>query len=120
MEESSNDYCYYSGLPSPMAYMDLNLDTVKKTLTKAELDRVIEMAWEDRTPFEAIKFQFGLNETDVKLLMKKHLKFASYKVWRIRVEACKTKHLKLRNNNINRFKSKLQRQITHNKISKKN
>ena len=48
-----------------------------KELNEVEIDRIIEMAWEDRTPFDAIKFQFGLSEADVKALMKKELKFSS-------------------------------------------
>jgi len=65
---------------------------LQRELTDIEINRIIEMAWEDRTPFEAIQFQFGLAEADVKVLMKKELKFSSYKLWRIRVENCKTKH----------------------------
>jgi uncharacterized protein (TIGR03643 family) len=84
-----------------------------------EINRIIEMAWEDRTPFDAITFQFGLKEDDVKALMKKTLKFSSYKLWRKRVESCQTKHLKKRISEINRFKSKAQRTITSNKISKR-
>lgn len=84
-----------------------------------EINRIIEMAWEDRTPFDAITFQFGLKEDDVKALMKKTLKFSSYKLWRERVESCQTKHLKKRISEINRFKSKAQRTITSNKISKR-
>ena len=57
-------------------------------LTELQIDRIIEMAWEDRTPFEAIRFQFGLAEADVKALMKKELKFKSYTLWRARVENC--------------------------------
>ena len=91
----------------------------KKDFTDIEIDRIIEMAWEDRTPFDAIKFQFGLNEADVKALMKKELKFSSYKLWRERVENCKTKHLAKRVEGIDRFKCKLQRAITNNKISKR-
>ena len=91
----------------------------KKDFTDIEIDRIIEMAWEDRTPFDAIKFQFGLSEADVKALMKKELKFSSYKLWRNRVENCKTKHLTKRVKNIDRFKCKLQRAITNNKISKR-
>ena len=90
-----------------------------KNFTDIELDRIIEMAWEDRTPFDAIKFQFGINEADVKVLMKKELKFNSYKLWRKRVENCKTKHLAKRVEDINRFKCKLQRTISNNKISKR-
>jgi uncharacterized protein (TIGR03643 family) len=84
-----------------------------------EIDRIIEMAWEDRTPFDAIKFQFGLVEADVKALMKKELKFSSYKLWRKRVENCKTKHAAMRVDGIDRFKCKLQRAISNNKISKR-
>lgn len=84
-----------------------------------ELDRIIEMAWEDRTPFEAISYQFHLSEADVKVLMKKELKFRSYKLWRKRVENCKTKHLHRRVEGIDRFKCSLQRSISNNKISKR-
>ena len=84
-----------------------------------EIDRIIEMAWEDRTPFDAIKFQFSLNEAQVKELMKRELKFSSYVRWRNRVESCKTKHNAKRSLAINRFKSKAQRVITQNKVSKK-
>ena len=86
------NYCHYSGLPSPMAYMEEEIRADNKELSIHDIDRVIEMAWEDRTPFDAIKQQFGLNENDVKSLMKKTLKFSSYKRWRKRVENCKTKH----------------------------
>jgi len=88
-------------------------------LTPEQVDRIIEMAWEDRTTFDAIKEQFGLNESEVKALMKRELKFSSYKLWRARVENCKTKHAAKRNFEIDRFKSKAQKQITNNKISKR-
>ena len=88
-------------------------------LENEDINRIIEMAWEDRTPFDAIKFQFGLLEADVKALMKKELKFSSYKLWRERVENCKTKHAKKRVDGIDRFKCNLQRAITNNKISKR-
>ena len=88
-------------------------------LTIAQIDRVIEMAWEDRTPFDAIKFQFGLLESEVKELMKGQLKFKSYVLWRERVENCKTKHIAKRVEGIDRFKCNLQRAITNNKISKR-
>ena len=91
----------------------------KKEFTAIQMDRIIEMAWEDRTTFEAIKFQFDLNEADVKVLMKNQLKFSSYKLWRKRVENCKTKHLAKRVVGIDRFKCNLQRAITNNKISKR-
>jgi uncharacterized protein (TIGR03643 family) len=92
---------------------------MKNNLQPEDIDRIIEMAWEDRTPFDAIQFQFGLAEADVKALMKKELKFSSYRLWRERVENCQTKHLKKRNSEIDRFKCKLQRTITKNKISKR-
>ena len=88
-------------------------------LPSADVDRIIEMAWEDRTPFDAIEFQFGLREDDVKILMKNNLKLNSYKLWRARVGDSKTKHVKKRIEGIVRFKSNLQRTITHNKISKR-
>lgn len=93
--------------------------SVKSKLDYIAIDRIIEMAWEDRTPFDAIKFQFGLSEADVKALMKKELKFSSYKLWRKRVENCRTKHLAKRISGIDRFKCNLQRAISSNKISKR-
>ena len=92
---------------------------LSKRLTENDVNRIIEMAWEDRTPFEAIRFQFGLAEADVKVLMKKELKFSSYKLWRTRVENCKTKHLSKRIIDIDRFKCTRQRAISNNKISKR-
>ncbi len=86
---------------------------------EVETDRIIEMAWEDRTSFEAIKLQFDLNETEVRKLMKATLKFRSYVLWRKRVENCKTKHAAKRNSSIDRFKSKAQRHISQNRISKR-
>lgn len=91
----------------------------KTELDDIAIDRIIEMAWEDRTPFDAITFQFGLVEADVKALMKKELKFSSYKLWRQRVENCKTKHTAKRVEGIDRFKCNLQRAISNNKISKR-
>lgn len=88
-------------------------------LKDVQVDRIIEMAWEDRTPFDAIHFQFGLTEADVKALMKKELKFSSYKLWRERVENCKTKHAARRPVEIDRFKCNRQRAISNNKISKR-
>ena len=91
----------------------------KDNLSEIQIDRIIEMAWEDRTPFDAIKFQFGLAEADVKALMKKELKFSSYKLRRERVENCKTKQVAKREEGIDRYKSNLQRSISNNKISKR-
>ena len=92
---------------------------MKQQLQPEEIDRIIEMAWEDRTPFDAIHYQFGLAESDVKALMKKELKFSSYRLWRERVENCATKHAKKRVEGMDRFKCNLQRTITNNKISKR-
>ena len=85
-----------------------------------DLDRIIEMAWEDRTPFEAIKFQFSLLEKEVIKIMRGNLKESSFKRWRKRVNSgVSTKHLNKRNQNITRFKCSRQRAITGNKISKR-
>lgn len=91
----------------------------QKVLSETDIDRIIEMAWEDRTPFDAIRFQFNLSEAEVKALMKKELKFSSYVLWRKRVESCTTKHSAKRIDGINRFKCSLQRTISNNKISKR-
>lgn len=91
-----------------------------KEFTPRELDRIIEMAWEDRTPFEAIRFQFGLPEKEVIVLMRGQLKTTSFKRWRKRVNSgVSQKHLKKRLPAISRFKSSRQRAITANKISKR-
>ncbi|GGD07274.1 TIGR03643 family protein [Hyunsoonleella pacifica] len=88
-------------------------------LSVVEVDRIIEMAWEDRTTFEAIAFQFGLKEQDVIELMRREMKPSSFKLWRSRVQGRKTKHEKLRTFEKGRFKCSRQKQITHNKISKR-
>jgi uncharacterized protein (TIGR03643 family) len=89
-------------------------------MTEAETDRIIEMAWEDRTPFEAIKIQFGFTESDVIALMRKELKRSSFNLWRKRVNSgVSQKHLHKRTDEINRFKCTLQRNISMNKISKR-
>jgi uncharacterized protein (TIGR03643 family) len=75
--------------------------------TQQQIDRIIEMAWEDRTPFEAIEFQFGLKENDVRKLMRTHMKQSSFKMWRERVKGRKTKHSKTTEST--RFKSKNQK-----------
>ena len=90
-----------------------------KNLTQADIDRIIEMAWEDRTPFEAIEYQFKLKEQDVIRLMRRELKPSSWRLWRERAHQVSIKHEKKRNQDVNRFKCSLQRQITLNKISKR-
>ncbi|MBB78670.1 MAG: TIGR03643 family protein [Crocinitomicaceae bacterium] len=83
-----------------------------------DLDRIIEMAWEDRTPFDAIKLQFGLEENDVRILMRKHLKPNSFILWRKRVKGRKTKHLKVRGFKSSSFRCSRQKVISNNKITK--
>ena len=90
-----------------------------KNKSIAEVDRIIEMAWEDRTPFEAIFNQFGLTEKNLIVIMRNNLKSSSFKLWRQRVTGRKSKHLKLRNKDIGRFKCSQQRNISNNKISKR-
>lgn len=92
---------------------------IQQEFTPQQTDRIIEMAWEDRTPFEAIRFQFGLTEDKVKALMKRELKFSSYKLWRERVEQCQTKHAHRRNPEIDRFRCSRQKAISGNRISKR-
>tara|TARA_A100000164_G_scaffold327840_1_gene314466 strand:- start:15 stop:299 length:285 start_codon:yes stop_codon:yes gene_type:complete len=91
----------------------------KSLLSSEQIDRIIEMAWEDRTPFDAILAQFGLNEKSVIDLMRKELKINSFKLWRERVQGRKTKHSKIRLNDVDRFKCSRQKNISNNKISKR-
>ena len=85
-----------------------------------QTDRIIEMAWEDKTPFEAIEFQFKITESEVIELMRAELKPSSFRLWRKRVNSgISQKHLMKRNPEINRFKCSRQRTISHNKISKR-
>jgi len=91
-----------------------------KNLNGTDIDRIIEMAWEDRTTFDAILKTFGLKESEVIFLMRKHLKPSSFRLWRKRVSGRKTKHQAKRNFNLGRFKCSRQGNINQNKISKKN
>jgi uncharacterized protein (TIGR03643 family) len=88
-------------------------------LNIADTDRIIEMAWEDRTSFEAIEQQFGLSEKDVIKLMRKFLKQSSFQMWRTRTNGRVTKHEKLRSGDVTRFKCSRQRIITLNKINRR-
>ena len=91
-----------------------------KQFNLEQKDRIIEMAWEDRTPFEAIEFQFGITESDVIEVMRTELQPSSFRLWRKRVNSgVSQKHLMKRNSEINRFKCTRQRTISHNKISKR-
>jgi len=83
-----------------------------------EKDRIIQMAWEDRTPFEAIEFQFGLKEKQVIEFMRKNSLPSSFRMWRKRMKSRKTKHSVLRNKSVNRFKCSMQRN-SGNKIAKR-
>ncbi len=98
-----------------------SLDIIQENnFTERQLNRIIEMAWEDRTPFEAITFQFNILEKEVIKLMRGNLKESSFKRWRKRVNSgVSTKHLSKRNQDITRFKCSRQRAITGNKISKR-
>jgi uncharacterized protein (TIGR03643 family) len=84
-----------------------------------DIDRIIEMAWEDRTSFEAIEAQFGLPEKAVIELMRREMKPASFKMWRKRTNGRATKHDALRSAAVSRFKCSRQKAISYNKISKK-
>ena len=90
-----------------------------KEFTERELDRIIEMAWEDRTPFDAITFQFAISEQETIEIMRREMKPSSFRMWRKRVQGRATKHAKLRTDGIDRFKCTRQKQITGNKISKR-
>lgn len=91
----------------------------KYNLDERAVNRIVEMAWEDRTPFDAIYNQFGLPEKEVIILMRKEMKRSSWKMWRKRVQGRSTKHAMRRTFREGKFKSTLQKQIAHNKISKR-
>ena len=86
-------------------------------LSDIETDRIIQMCWEDRTPFDVISKQFNLSENQIISVMRNNLKNSSFIRWRKRVDNRKTKHTALSSAEKKRFKSKSQRQITLNKIS---
>ena len=92
---------------------------MKKEFTEREIDRIIEMAWEDRTPFDAITDQFELKEQDVIELMRKEMKRSSFNLWRARVQGRSTKHRKNRREDVNRFKCSRQRNISNNRVFKR-
>ena len=85
--------------------------------SERDIDRIIEMAWEDRTSFDAIKAQFGLSEKEVIHLMRREMKPSSFRMWRKRVQGRKTKH-RFQSEAL-RFKCSRQRSISNNKISKR-
>ena len=91
----------------------------KYQLSERDTNRIIEMAWEDRTPFDAIEAQFGLAESEVIVLMRQQLQAASWRRWRARVQGRGTKHQQNRAFDEGRFKSDQQRSISRNQISKR-
>ncbi len=88
-------------------------------MTEQDIDRIIQMAWEDRTPFEAIQQQFGISESKVIGLMRSTMTKSSFMMWRKRVSGRKTKHAHLRENEVDRFKCNRQRIVSKNKVSKR-
>ncbi len=89
-------------------------------MERIDIDRIIEMAWEDRTPFEAISFQFGISEAETIKIMRTELKRSSFNLWRKRVNSgVSQKHLIKRSADIKRFKCSRQKTISLNKISKR-
>ena len=98
----------------------INLDQMnqKTNFSERDKDRIIEMAWEDRTPFEAIEIQFGLKEKEVIDFMRKHSLPSSFRMWRKRMNRRSTKHLSLRSKLVSRFKCSRQR-ASGNKIAKR-
>ena len=94
-------------------------NTKNTALSIKDIDRIIEMAWEDRTSFEAIEMQFGLKEKEVIAIMRKEMKASSFKMWRKRTNGRTTKHAALRSEDVTRFICSLQKTITLNKISKR-
>ena len=98
-----------------------NVGTVAaKNFSEIDIDRIIEMAWEDRTSFDAIEMQFGLKQQDVIKLMRKEMKPSSFKMWRKRTNGRSTKHAALREQSVDRFKCSRQRTISSNNIAKRN
>lgn len=93
---------------------------MENELSLKDMDRIVEMAWEDRTPFEAFEFQFNKNEAAVIAIMRRELKRSSFNLWRKRVNSgVSQKHVHKRNAGTSRFKCSLQRTISLNKISKR-
>lgn len=82
-------------------------------LTLEDIDRIVEMAWEDRTPFDMIEVQFGLKEKDVIKLMRKEMKASSFRMWRKRMNNRSTKHTALRSKEVKRFRSPNQKPLSY-------
>jgi uncharacterized protein (TIGR03643 family) len=90
-----------------------------KNLDEVQINRIVEMAWEDRTPFDAISAQFGISEAETIAIMRREMKPSSWRMWRARGQGRATKHSAKRSFEVGRHKCTLQRQITGNKISKR-
>jgi uncharacterized protein (TIGR03643 family) len=103
---TSNYLC--TGKLRIVAY-DMGMKKEIISLDVAAIDRIVQMAWEDRTPFEAIQIQFGVDESGVIALMRKHMKRSSFELWRKRVTGRQTKHKALRSDDVTRFKCEDQR-----------
>jgi uncharacterized protein (TIGR03643 family) len=116
--------CEYSGLRSLASLLQEQEEReaqhapAKTTFSAEDRDRIIQMAWEDRTPFEAIAHQYRLKEKDVIALMRAELLPSSFRLWRRRMHARKTKHAALRVATSLRFRSRQQR-ATSNRIAKR-
>ena len=96
------------------------MNIIKKyNLIERDVDRIIQMAWEDRTPFDAITDQFRLSEGEVIKLMRQQMTLKNWQKWRARVQGRKTKHRSLQEDGTNRFRCSRQKPISRNKISKK-
>lgn len=78
-------------------------------LTERDINRIIEMGWEDRTPFDAITMQFGISEQETITIMRREMKPSSFRMWRKRVQGRSTKHNAMRQGKVKRFKAKWQR-----------
>ena len=96
------------------------MKSLTRLFSTEDIDRIIQMAWEDHTPFEAIYRQFGLKEKEVIVLMRKEIKDSSFRMWRERMKGRVIKHA-VKNGAIvpDKFRSMMQRDITLNKISKR-
>lgn len=99
--------------------MARKVSELRALLSADDIDRIVQMAWEDRTPFDAILLQFGIREAEVIALMKSEMHIRNWKKWRARVQGRATKHTALRQEDVGRFKSRMQRAITLNRISKR-
>jgi uncharacterized protein (TIGR03643 family) len=97
----------------------MNVKKLYLGLTDRDVNRIIEMAWEDRTPFDAIKEQFGLSEKEVITMMRREMKASSFRMWRARVQGRSSKHVAKRSFSEGRHKCSRQKQISGNKISKR-